>query len=161
MLLREKEPNKGLWNGVGGHIENGETPYNACIREVYEETGYSIDQLHYGGLLTWESWNFPPGGLYLFTAEAPHLSFVASSEGALTWFEREWVLESDAVVENIHHFLSDLLDHKPAQRWHCLFDQEKLMGVKTYELPSWASERGVRDEVFVPVDLTATSDKKV
>lgn len=161
MLLREKEPNKGLWNGVGGHIEPGETPYHACIREVYEETGYRIDQLHYGGLLTWESWYFPPGGLYLFTAEVPHPDFVVSSEGALAWFDRKWVLRSDAVVENIHLFLPDLLDRQPVKHWRCVFDQKKLINIRTLELPSWASESDVCSRVFVPADYIAPADAAV
>ena len=39
MLHRRKPPNQGLWNGVGGKIEAGETPLEGCLREVLEETG--------------------------------------------------------------------------------------------------------------------------
>ena len=42
MLLRNKPPNQGLWNGVGGHIELGESPYESCLREVKEEAGFSF-----------------------------------------------------------------------------------------------------------------------
>ncbi|XXM70788.1 NUDIX hydrolase [Lysinibacillus sphaericus] len=31
-----------VWNYPGGSIEEGETPEQACIREVKEETGYDI-----------------------------------------------------------------------------------------------------------------------
>lgn len=41
MLNREKEkaPIMGVWNGVGGKIEKGETPDMGAQREVFEETG--------------------------------------------------------------------------------------------------------------------------
>ncbi|MDD9268189.1 NUDIX hydrolase [Paenibacillus sp. GCM10023248] len=31
-----------VWNFPGGSIEDGETPEEACIREVKEETGYDV-----------------------------------------------------------------------------------------------------------------------
>jgi 8-oxo-dGTP diphosphatase len=42
VLLIEKthpEWQKGKWNGIGGHIEDGETPIVAMVREAHEETG--------------------------------------------------------------------------------------------------------------------------
>lgn len=30
---------KGLMNGIGGHVETGEKPYDAMVREFEEETG--------------------------------------------------------------------------------------------------------------------------
>lgn len=40
LLVKHKEYNK--WLQPGGHIENNETPEEAAIREVYEETGIKI-----------------------------------------------------------------------------------------------------------------------
>lgn len=31
-----------VWNFPGGKIESGETPQQACIREVFEETGHTV-----------------------------------------------------------------------------------------------------------------------
>src|SRR5215469_8438961 len=36
----------GSWETVHGHIEAGETPQNAAVREVKEETGLVIDRLY-------------------------------------------------------------------------------------------------------------------
>ncbi len=34
MLYRSNPPNAGLWNGLGGKIETGETPLSNIHREV-------------------------------------------------------------------------------------------------------------------------------
>ena len=45
LLFRDKKKadiNKNKWIGVGGHIEDGETPIEAVVREVKEETNYDL-----------------------------------------------------------------------------------------------------------------------
>jgi dATP pyrophosphohydrolase len=39
VLLLERADRPGFWQSVTGSIEEGETPYDAAIREVQEETG--------------------------------------------------------------------------------------------------------------------------
>jgi 8-oxo-dGTP pyrophosphatase MutT (NUDIX family) len=42
-LLLRRTPNRGaFWQGVSGHVEAGESPAAAAMREVREETGLSI-----------------------------------------------------------------------------------------------------------------------
>ncbi|USK57773.1 NUDIX domain-containing protein (plasmid) [Cytobacillus solani] len=43
MLNREKPPIMGVWNGVGGKIEKGETSDEGALREVFEETGIRVE----------------------------------------------------------------------------------------------------------------------
>jgi ADP-ribose pyrophosphatase YjhB (NUDIX family) len=39
MVQRPTEPGRGLWTLPGGRVEFGETVAEACVRELYEETG--------------------------------------------------------------------------------------------------------------------------
>lgn len=43
--IRAKEPYKGLYNFVGGKVENGETNDDAAYRELFEETGISRENI--------------------------------------------------------------------------------------------------------------------
>ena len=52
LMLRNKEPNLGLWVGPGGKLEPGESPYDCAKRELYEETGLEVNDLYFRGLIT-------------------------------------------------------------------------------------------------------------
>lgn len=132
MLHRRFPPNQGLWNGVGGHIEAGETPRQAVIREVAEETGYQIEDPQFAGLLTWEGFEIPPGGIVIFTAKVGHPDFVTNHEGNLAWKPRDWACSSPEVVDNIHVFLPDILAGEQPQHYHfCYRDGQRVEDVIT------------------------------
>jgi dATP pyrophosphohydrolase len=54
VLLLERADKAGFWQSVTGSLEEGETPRDAAIREVQEETG--LDALAYG-LQDWQASN--------------------------------------------------------------------------------------------------------
>lgn len=135
MLHRRFPPNQGLWNGVGGHIETGETPHQTIIREVAEETGYRITDPEFVGLLTWDGFEIPPGGIVIFTAEVPHKHFVTNNEGDLAWKSRHWVCSAPDVVDNIHVFLPKVLAGEHPMHYHFSYhDGVRVRDVIT-ELP--------------------------
>ena len=54
MLYRNRkpdDPNEGKWLGIGGRIEEGETPDECNIREVREETGLRLLSAHFCGII--------------------------------------------------------------------------------------------------------------
>jgi len=122
MLHRRFPPNQGLWNGVGGHIESGETAKQAVIREVQEETGYQITDPRFAGLLTWDGFEIPPGGIAIFTAVVPHRRFVINHEGELAWKSRHWACSSPEVVDNIHVFLPGILAGESPMHYHFSYE---------------------------------------
>ncbi len=57
LLIRRKyPPNPGLWAFPGGHIEPGETPAQAAVRETLEETGCAVEAGERRGVYVWPKW---------------------------------------------------------------------------------------------------------
>ncbi len=52
VMHRHKEPNLGLWIAPGGKIELNESPHDTARREMLEETGLEVQDIHLRGLCT-------------------------------------------------------------------------------------------------------------
>ena len=73
MLHRVKEKNDvnaGKFLGVGGHFEEGESPYDCAIREIFEETGLVVTALSYRGVVTFVSDTFECEQMHLFSSDS-------------------------------------------------------------------------------------------
>jgi len=137
MLHRNYPPNQGLWNGVGGRLEPGESAIACIVREVREETGYLLAEAAFRGLITWDGFETPPGGLYLFTAEAPPGEPQECSEGELAWKPRAWVFSSPEVVSNIHIFGPLVMDGAPPQEYSFSYRDGRISNyeIRALQLP--------------------------
>ena len=144
MLKRNNAPNRGLWNGVGGKIAAKETPVDACLREVREETGYRPDILRFLGILTWEGYETPPGGLYIFSAPAPAGEPHTTVEGELRWQPRTWVFTAPEVVDNIHIFGPDIYQARAPRWWHFRYANGTIASYDVRPLPAWVHVGGRR-----------------
>lgn len=51
LIMKKKGFGAGRWNGPGGKVKDGETPEQAAIREVKEETGYTPTNLTHLGFI--------------------------------------------------------------------------------------------------------------
>ena len=95
MLHRVKKHhdiNAGKWIGVGGHVENGETPEECLLREVKEETGLTLTAYRLHGLVTFLSDVCEPELMCVFTADAFDGELIECDEGELAWVEKSDVL---------------------------------------------------------------------
>ena len=95
MLHRVKKHhdiNAGKWIGVGGHVENGETPEECLLREVKEETGLVLTAYRLRGLVTFLSDVCEPELMCVFTADAFDGEMIECDEGELAGVEKSDVL---------------------------------------------------------------------
>jgi 8-oxo-dGTP diphosphatase len=83
--------------------------------------------MRFGGLLTWEGFEIPPGRLYLFTAQAPEGEPQETLEGRLAWKPCDWVFSSPEVVSNIHVFGPHVIAGEPPRRYHFTYQGGKIL----------------------------------
>jgi 8-oxo-dGTP diphosphatase len=75
----------GHYNGLGGHIERDEDPYQSAIREIQEESGLDVVNVRYRGTTHIDAGNEMGIILFIFTAEATQLEVIGNEEGTLEW----------------------------------------------------------------------------
>ncbi|MGE5497321.1 MAG: NUDIX hydrolase [Syntrophothermus sp.] len=97
MLHRIKKQNdmhEGKWNGLGGKLENGETPEECVIREVREESGLLISDPKLHGFITFPAFDgFEDWYVFVFTAEKFSGDLIDSNEGHLEWIPDDKLTE--------------------------------------------------------------------
>jgi len=135
LLHRNRPPNAGLWNGVGGHIESGETPHGACLREIQEETGFLLSSAQYIGILTWQGFEINDGGLVLFKAAVPDKNFIACSEGKLAWQPFNFLYRSPAVVSNLHHCAPHFMNGAPPLEYRFTYHNNLIVSHTIKHIP--------------------------
>lgn len=67
-VKKEADANKDKWIGVGGKFEDGESPQECVLREVKEETGLTLTQYQFRGIITFVSDRWETEYMHLFTA---------------------------------------------------------------------------------------------
>ena len=95
MLHRVKkavDENAGKWIGVGGGFEEGESPEDCLLREVYEETGMRLLTWRFRGIVTFVSDEWGTEYMHLFTSENFAGELRECAEGVLVWKKRSEIL---------------------------------------------------------------------
>jgi len=111
VLIRKKRPlwQAGRLNGVGGHIEEGELPYFALIREFEEETGVKTEDWHYYGFMSgidWECWVY-------WIADSKVIGAVKSMTNEPIEVHLVKALQnSKELISNLHWLIPAALDHR-------------------------------------------------
>ncbi|MBQ7918787.1 MAG: NUDIX domain-containing protein [Lachnospiraceae bacterium] len=109
---KENDPNEGKWIGVGGKLEDGETPDRCVVREVQEETCLVLTDYTYHGVVHFQSDKWCDEEMYLYTATGftGEVDFDCS-EGMLKWIPKKDIMEL-SLWEGDRIFLQYLLEGK-------------------------------------------------
>lgn len=115
---KENDINHGKYLGIGGHVEKNETPDEAVIREVKEETNLDLIKFKRRGLI-----HFIYNGIeeLMHVYEAYEFKGVMSEcdEGTLSWVEKKNLF-------NLNLWMGDIYFLKP------MFETDKSFEFKFY-----------------------------
>lgn len=94
MLHRTKKKPDGSyekWLGVGGKLEKGESSEECVLREVREETGYTLTDYKYRAKIFFYSDTWEDEIMYLYTAAGFEGEEITCDEGELVWVPKSEV----------------------------------------------------------------------
>lgn len=133
MLYRNKKENDcnaGKWIGVGGKFERGESA-DACMkREVFEETGLTVTDFHYYGVISFYSDSADTELMYLYSAAGfeGELNYNCN-EGTLRWVPKSEI-ENLPLWEGDRYFLADMLAGKQQISMSLYYEGDRLVKVE-------------------------------
>ncbi len=92
MLHRTKKKNDmniDKWIGIGGKLEDGETPLDCVLREAEEETGLTLINPTYRGIIHFKNDYYYDEEMYLYTCNDFTGTLKECDEGDLEWIDKE------------------------------------------------------------------------
>lgn len=125
VLVQDRK--KPDWPGLafpGGHVESGESFVDSVIREVYEETGLTIEDPVLCGVKQFQTDDDTRYVVFFFKASQYHGQLHSSDEGKVYWIPRKDLpkqklsidmMDMVAVMESDH--LSEFYYYKEDGNW--------------------------------------------
>lgn len=137
-IKKENDLNRDKWIGIGGKFEDKESPEQCNRREVFEETGLTLNSAEYKGIITFVSDIWETEYMHLFTS-SDFSGTVKSDcdEGVLEWVDEDKLLSfptwsGDRIfLEKLdsNEFFSLRLEYRGETLISAIFnDKEILMG---------------------------------
>ena len=88
-VKKENDANHDKWIGIGGKFEAGESPEECVVREARVETGLTLTDYRYRGLVTFVSDRWETEYMHLFTAHGWTGEVRECDEGTLEWIGKD------------------------------------------------------------------------
>ena len=88
-IKKQNDMNKDKWVGIGGKFEDKESPEDCNRREVYEETGLTVNSARLRGIVTFVSDEFETEYMHIFTCSDFSGTVKQCDEGELCWIPKD------------------------------------------------------------------------
>ncbi len=92
-VKKKNDINHDKWIGVGGGFEHGESPEECALRETREETGLTLTNFRFRGIVTFDCEGQETLYMHLFTASGWTGELIDCDEGELEWVPKEKVYD--------------------------------------------------------------------
>lgn len=96
-------------NGIGGHIEKGEEPYESARREIFEETRLVVENLSLVAIVIIDIGIIPGILMFVFSAKYSKGCPISSEEGDLLWIHKDEIPGMQNIVKDVP-FLIDIIE---------------------------------------------------
>lgn len=133
MLFRNKKKNDvnhGKWIGVGGKVEEGESPYDCIRREIFEETGLRAEEAEFCGTVEYVDTNIHEM-MYVYHVSNAQGEVGSCNEGDLGWMTYEEFLRAPH-WEGDESFLKDAFHGGYFGHYTCIYE-DGILKDQTYE----------------------------
>ena len=126
---KKNDMNHDKWIAVGGRFEPGEGPEECAMREVKEETGLTMTDPCYRGVVTFISDVYETERMHLFTCEHWTGEMTDCDEGELVWLPKAQInalpmWEGDRIFHRL------LAEGAPFFNLELVYSGEKLLSAR-------------------------------
>ena len=130
-VKKENDQNKDKWIGVGGKFEEGETPEDCVLREVKEETGLTLTDYKYRGIVTFALKGWGTEYMHLFTATGFEGEMKTCDEGDLVWVPKSEI-ENIEIWEGDKVFFRLLAEESGFFSLKLVYEDDMLIETEVY-----------------------------
>ncbi len=121
VLVQDKKnhPTWHGWNFPGGHVEQGEYVTPSVIREMYEETGLTIENPRLCGIKEFHKSKVGKRYIvFLYITDRYSGELKASAEGDIFWYPLSELAKSDKLIDGFGEMLQVFTEEKVSEVYY-------------------------------------------